>query len=237
MSVPEPRPESATLTEVIAHLAAADDQDPAVRVLLVRVGRLARRELGRCDAVSVTYAGDDGVTTLEADPELVRAVDAAQYADDDGPCLRALRDGHPAGGQIDTAINWPGFRAQSLRLGLRSVLAVPLFTAATSPVASLNLWTRSPAGLEPLGAALVVLFDSYTPTTAWVAPAGLDPGERRLAGGLRRALELHTIIHQAVGYLAARYQVCPDEAFEFLRANARSNGTDIARSAGQVLMG
>jgi hypothetical protein len=166
---------------------------------------------------------------------LVRAVDAAQYAEDDGPCLRALRDGHPAGGQIDTAINWPGFRAQSLRLGLRSVLAVPLFTAANSPVASLNLWTRSPAALEPLRAALVVLFDSYAPTTAWVAPAGLDPGERRLAGGLRRALELRTIIHQAVGYLAARHQVAPDEAFELLRAKARSNGTDIARSAGQVL--
>jgi hypothetical protein len=236
MYVPEPRPESATLTEVIACLAAADDQDPAVRILLVRVGRLARRELTRCDAVSVTYAGDDGVTTLEADPELVRAVDAAQYAEDDGPCLRALRDGHPAGGQIDTAINWPGFRAQSLRLGLRSVLAVPLFAAADSPVASLNLWTRSPAALEPLGAALVVLFDSYAATTAWVAPAGLDPGERRLAGGLRRALELHTIIHQAVGYLAARYHVDPDEAFELLRANARSAGTDIARSAGQVLI-
>ena len=214
MSVPEPWPESATLTEVIAYLAAADDQDPAVRVLLVRIGRLARRELGRCDAVSVTYAGDDGVTTLEADPELVRAVDAAQYADDDGPCLRALRDGHPAGGQIDTAINWPGFRAQSLRLGLRSVLAVPLFTAANSPVASLNLWTRSPAALEPLRAALVGLFDSYAPTTAWVAPAGLDPGERRLVMGLHRALDLHTIVHQAVGYLAARHQVGADEAFE-----------------------
>jgi hypothetical protein len=100
----------------------------------------------------------------------------------------------------------------------------------------LNLWTRSPAALEPLRAALVVLFDSYAPTTAWVAPAGLDPGERRLAGGLRRALELHTIIHQAVGYLAARHQVGPDEAYELLRANARSNGTDIARTAGQVLI-
>ena len=236
MSVPEPRAESATLTEVIVYLAAADDQDPAVRVLLVRIGRLARRELGRCDAVSVIYAGDDGVTTLEADPESVRAVDAAQYAADDGPCLRALREGHPAGGQIDTATNWPGFRAQSLRLGLRSVLAVPLLAAASSPVASLNLWTRSSAALEPLRTALMELFDSYAPTTAWVAPAGLDPGERRLAGGLRRALELHTIIHQAVGYLAARHQVDRHEAFALLRANARSNGTDIARSVGQVLI-
>ena len=114
MSVPEPWPASASLTEVIASLAVVDEQDPAVRVLLVRIGRLARRELARCDAVSVTHAADDGVTTVEADPELVRAVDEAQYADDDGPCLRALREGHPAGGPVDTAITWPGFRARSL---------------------------------------------------------------------------------------------------------------------------
>jgi hypothetical protein len=236
MSLPERWPASASLTELIACLAVVDDQDPAVRVLLVRIGRLARRELARCDAVSVTHAGDNGVTTVEADPELVRAVDEAQYADDDGPCLRALRGGHPAGGQIDTAITWPGFRAQSLRLGLRAALAAPLFAAATSPVASLNLWSRSPAALDPLRAALVALFDSYAATTAWVAPAGLDAGERRLARGLHRALDLHTIINQAVGYLVERHQVRPDEAFEWLRATARSHGTDIARTAGQVLL-
>jgi predicted transcriptional regulator len=236
MSVPESWPASASLTELIASLAVVDDQDAAVRVLLVRIGGLARRELARCDAVSVTYAGDDGVTTVEADPELVRAVDAAQYADDDGPCLRALRDGYPAGGQIDTAVTWPGFRAQSLELGLRGALAAPLFTAANAPVASLNLWSRSPTALDPLRAALVGLFESYAATTAWVAPAGLDPGERRLARGLHRALELHMIINQAVGYLVERHQVSPDEAFEWLRATARGNGTDIARTAGQVLI-
>ena len=69
-----------------------------------------------------------------------------------------------------------------------------------------------------------------------MAPAGLDPGERRLARGLHRALDLHTIKNQAVGYLTERDQVRPDEAFALLRATARSNGTDIARTAGQVLI-
>ena len=236
MSVPESRIPSTTLSETIAYLAAVDEEEAAVRVFLVRICRLARRELARCDAVSVTYAGDDRFATLEADPELVRAVDEAQYADGEGPCLSAVRDGHPAGGEIDTSVNWPGFRQQSLALGLRSVVAVPLFTAASRPVASLNLWSRSPAALEPLRAALMVLFDSHAPTTEWVAPGELDPGERKLAGGLRRALELRTIINRAVGYLAAKHQVPLDEAFELLRSNARSNGTDIARTAGRLLI-
>ena len=80
------------------------------------------------------------------------------------------------------------------------------------------------------------LFESYAAMTAWVAPAGLDPGERRLAGGLHRALDLHTIINQAVGYLVERHQLRPDEAFGLLRSTARSNGTDIGRTAGQVLI-
>ena len=235
MSVPDPWPASASLTELIASLAVVDDQDPAVRVLLVRIGRLARRQLSRCDAVSITYAEDEGFTTLEADPELVRAVDEAQYADDDGPCLRAMREGRPAGGEVDTSISWPGFRKQSLSLGLRSVLAVPLVSGANQPIASLNLWSRSADALEPLRSALALVFDSPAPTTDRMPPA-LDPGERQLVGGLRRALELHAIINRAVGYIAVRYHVGLDEAFELLRREARGSGTDIARTAGQILI-
>jgi hypothetical protein len=237
MTVPEFRFPSATLIEVITYLAAVDDEDPEVPILLIRICRLARHELPQCDAVSITYAGDHGVTTLEADPDLVRVVDAAQYADDDGPCLRALREGYPAWWDIDTSITWSGFRAQSRRLGLHSALAVPLFTAASAPVASLNLWSRSPAALEPLHAAVVMLFDAYAARTSSASPAELAPGERQLTNGLRRALELRTIINKAVGCLIARHEVRPDEAFELLRARARSGGTDIARTAGRLLIG
>lgn len=234
MFLPEPQAVAATLPEAIVYLAAADAEDPAVDLLLVRIGRLARRDLLRCDAVSVTYAGDDGFTTLEADPQLVRAVDEAQYADGDGPCLRAVREGHPSGGAIDTSIDWPGFRLESLRLGLHGVLAVPMF-AANQPIASLNLWSRSPDALEPLRDVLVVLFNAPV-ASDWVAPTALDPGERQLARGLRRALELRAIINRAVGYLAARHQVRLDEAFQLLRSDSRSSGTDIARTAGRLLL-
>ena len=112
---------------------------------------------------------------MEADFELVRAVDEARDSDGDGPCQRVVRDGHPVVEQVDASMNWPGFRGQAPGLGFRSTVAVPLFTAVGEPVAVLDLWSRSPIALEPLGAALAALFDSDGASTAWVAPAGLDP--------------------------------------------------------------
>jgi len=220
---------------MITLLAAVDDEDAAVGVVLILIGRRARRELAHCDAVSLTYAGDEGSTMLEADSELVLAVDEAQYPDGNGSCLPLVRDGHPVVKQPVASMNWPGFRGQALGLGFRSVVGVPLFTADGEPVAVLDLWSRSPIALEPLGAALVALFQSYAASTAWVTPAGLDPGERQLIAGLGRALELRRVIDWAVGYLADLHQVDPDEAFELLRAGARSGGTDIARTARRLL--
>jgi hypothetical protein len=119
---------------------------------------------------------------------------------------------------------------------LRSVVAVPLFTAVGPPVASLDVWSRSPVALDPLRAALVVLCDCHNAGTSWGAPAGLGPGERQLAEGLGRALEVRRVINQAVAHLAARHQVSLDDAFEQLRVDARSRGTSIARTARWLLM-
>ena len=234
MTLPEARPPT-TLGEMITLLAAVDDEDYAVGVVLIMIGRQARRELARCDAVSITCAGDEGSTTLEADSELVRAIDEAQYPDADGPCPHVVPDGQPVVKQYHASMNWPGFRGQALGLGLRSVVAVPLFTADGEPVAVMDLWSRSPIALEPLGAALMALFDSYGASTAWVAPAGLDLGERQLIAGVSSALELRRVIDWAVAYLADLHQVDPDEAFELLRAGARSGGTDVARTAQRLL--
>ncbi len=87
-----------------------------------------------------------------------------------------------------------------------------------------------------LFAALVVLCDCHNAGTSWGAPAGLGPGERQLAEGLGRALEVRRVINQAVAHLAGRHQVSLDDAFEQLRVDARSRGTNIARTARRLLI-
>jgi hypothetical protein len=112
--MPQPQTPS-TLAGMISYLAGCDDRTAAVHLVLERIARLARRELPGCDAASITSPGDGGFTTLAADPELVRAVDEAQYAEGDGPCLRAVRGGHLAGERLDASVHWPGFRGASGR--------------------------------------------------------------------------------------------------------------------------
>ncbi|MEP6463442.1 MAG: GAF and ANTAR domain-containing protein [Frankiaceae bacterium] len=228
-------PMPSTLPGMICYLAGCDDRPAPVRLVLGKIAQLARRELPGCDAASITYLGDGGFTTLAADPELVRAVDEAQYAEGDGPCLRAVRGGHLAGERLDASVHWPGFRGAAHRLGLRSVIAVPLFTAMGDPVASLNLWSRAAGGLRPLQAALVDLFGSYAALTDWAVPAGFDPGEAQLLEGVRVALELRMVIHRAVGYLAVQHHVRPEEAFQQLCSDARAAGVDVAHTARRLL--
>lgn len=159
----------------------------------------------------------------------------AQYDQDDGPYLRGLRGGHPAEAQLDTSINWPGFRGEAHRWGLHSMVAVPLFTATGDPVASLDLWSRTAGGLSSLHAALVDLVDSHAVLTDWVVPVGFDAGEGQLLEGVRAALELRQVIHRAIGYLAAQHQLPAEEAFDQLRSDARAAGTDLAHIASRLL--
>lgn len=232
--LPQP-PTPWTLPGMICFLAGCDDWPAGVRLVVESIARLARRELPDCDAASITCLGEGGFTTLAADPELVRAVDEAQYAEDDGPCLRAVRGGHPQCERLDTSVNWPGFRGVAYRLGLRSVVAVPLFTAVGDPVASLNLWSRTAGGLRPLHAALVDLFGSHAALTDWVVPSGLHDGEAQLLEGVRAALELRMVIHRAVGYLAAQHHLSPEEALQWLRLDARAAGVDVTDTARRLL--
>lgn len=60
-------------------------------------------------------------------------------------------------------------------MGRLQSVAVPLFTATGNPVASLNLWSRTSAGLQPPDAALNDLFGSDPALTDWHVAARSDP--------------------------------------------------------------
>lgn len=227
MSLADPPPSA--LADAVAALAALDDEAAAVDVVLPRIGRLARQFVAGCDAVSITWAGPDGPTTLAAHPELVRAVDEAQYAEQSGPCLQAIQGGRPVDASVEASITWPGFRKEALRLGLRRAVSVPLWTARGEPVAALNLWSRSRRALDPLGLALTAAFAAYDDRAQ--RPALSDPGAAELVAGVVHALELRAVVSRAVEDLVAATGVLPDEAFELLRADARSAGVDVVEVA------
>jgi len=82
--------EARPLAEAIIALAEAPDDMPGIDVQLKSLVQLAADRVSAADYASVTVLRDDAYSTVAASSAIAEAVDAAQYAEQDGPCLRAL---------------------------------------------------------------------------------------------------------------------------------------------------
>jgi serine phosphatase RsbU (regulator of sigma subunit) len=115
----------------------------------------ARRQVPGSVAASITVLHDGDASTMAATHDQARTVDESQYRSGDGPCLTAIRDrevvtvhdyGHDP--------RWPAVGAQSLQVGIRSSLSLPLQRGGRV-LGGLNLYGASVAafGLESRHAA------------------------------------------------------------------------------------
>src|SRR4051794_29153146 len=112
------------LIELASLLHAADQ-----RAILQRVAELAAGHIPGVDEAGITVARARHAQTRGFTSKLVREIDEAQYASDEGPCLQALRDGSVY--EVpDMAVEerWPAFAAAARDRRIRSSLSMPLST-------------------------------------------------------------------------------------------------------------
>ena len=175
------------LAECLRTLAKTPPDAPTVDGQLTAVAQLAVDRVAVVDYASVTALRDGAYTTVAANSALARAVDEAQYADHDGPCVQAVDHGVPVVvPDVTATMIWPGFRDKALNLGLHASVSVPLLTADGASVAVLNLHGRDAAAMAPLIAAVWALYHPERPLPAPARP--LDPGGAELLAGLTAAL-------------------------------------------------
>src|SRR5580692_10247769 len=96
-----------------------------------------------CDWAGVfLYDGDVVVTPAYTDPIVVEA-DSLQHLSGEGPCLDAITQRAVFYAE-DLSIDprWPGFASRASAIGIRSVLALPLFSDARR--GAVNLYARFP---------------------------------------------------------------------------------------------
>ncbi|ONI91882.1 transcriptional regulator [Actinosynnema sp. ALI-1.44] len=158
------------------------------------------------------------------------ALFAAQTAD--GPCVECVRTGEPVTcDDIEThRQRWPRFTAAAGDCGFRAVHAVPM-RLRDQVIGVLTLFdTRSGAPHDDDAQLAQALADIAT--IAILQHRAIEHGER-VTGQLQNALDTRIVIEQAKGILAERGGTSPDEAFNRLRAHARSRQqrlTDLARA-------
>jgi hypothetical protein len=220
------------LDETLVTLAGIPDDHSSVESYLIMIARLSAARVAAVSYASVTARHDGAYTTVAATDDIAVAVDQAQYADQEGPCLEALATTKPlAVPDIAVTMRWPGFRDTAYRLGLHTSLSIPLFAGRGEPIAALNLYGRESATMAALTAAIWSTYDEAVPTSPDL-PA-LDPGGAELVAGLTGAFAVRAIIQQAIGIVIATQHSTPERAYATLRvraAEAEQSLLDTART-------
>jgi GAF domain len=224
------------LTADLITLAGTPDDGSEVPALLRSITQLAADLLPPVSYASVTVHQKDGDVTVAMSSEVALAVDEAQYADDSGPCLDALRTAEPTVvPRIDATLNWPGFRVEAQRLGLHASLSIPLFCGRGATIAALNLYGHDAVAMAPLSAAVLAIFESSGEDHAGPGADGLGPGTLQLVDGLIGALAVRARIQLALGVLMAAERMSADLAYAALRVQCATAASSLTAAAESVL--
>ena len=97
--------------------------------LLVQVATFAVQAIPGADGAGLTMMERDRADTIVASAPFVREIDAIQYGIGEGPCISAAAEGATMrSGSLGGEPRWPRFGPRAGRLGVHSVLSLPLLT-------------------------------------------------------------------------------------------------------------
>ncbi|RIJ50289.1 ANTAR domain-containing protein [Clavibacter lycopersici] len=183
----------------------------------------------------IVLADRDGVLHVVASTsERAAEVEEAQLGALEGPCMDCVRTGEPVEvPDLATAPHdWPEIARIAEDRGFRAVHATPMRLRGRT-LGSLCLFAPTPGALSDRDAALVqTLADAATLSV--LQQHAIDRGQA-VADQLQQALDSRVVIEQAKGALAQRMGVSTDEAFAYLRRQARSSGRRIHDVAAEMV--
>jgi GAF domain-containing protein len=193
-------------------------------------------ELLGASAAGLMLADEQGrLRVAVASSERAHLLDLFQLQNDEGPCLECYRSGEPVGADRleDTRDRWPRFAVAAQSAGFVNVLALPL-RLRRDVIGALNLFGDSSS--SPISEREIPIAQALADAaTIAILHERLMRGHAMLAGQLQFALNSRVVIEQAKGVLIAQLGVSPQEAFDMLRARARSARRRLAEVAEEVV--
>ncbi len=215
--------EGIRLAAYFAQVAEELLADPG-EVTFDRIVRRAVEVVPAADHGGITLRHKRGRTeTVATTDELVTALDSAQYALREGPCLDAAFE---AGGCVVPDLRaderWPAWSEVADEHGIRSVLAIRLHSSNRT-LGALNLYAGRAGAFDDETVDTALIFASHAAEALHQA---------RLVTGLEAALESRHAIGMAQGVLAVRYGVSYEAAFTVLQRYSNDHNVklrDVAR--------
>lgn len=186
------------------------------------------------DLVEVLGAAAAGVALLDGDElrfvtatnETAVQAERVQERLQSGPCVEAISRGEPVAvadlGECHD--RWPDYARAVEDIGVRAALGVPL-VIEDRRVGSLDIYSYEPRHWDE--EAITTALTLADLGAAYVLNASELAQSRRTAEQLQNALDSRVVIEQAKGVLAERIGISTDDAFQRIRAAARSQSTKV----------
>jgi GAF domain-containing protein len=204
------------LAVALAEAARTISQPESLEETLDSIVNATRASVPGFDHVGISISHRNGkVETKAATGQLVWELDALQYELGEGPCVDTLRgETVVAAPRLREDRRWPRFAPGAVEAGVKSQLAVRLFTNEET-LGGLNLYSTISESIEPHAEHAAELFATH---------AALALGHAREVTQLAEAIASRQTIGVAVGLVMSRFRLDRDRAFHYLvRASSTSN--------------
>lgn len=221
------------LAEGVATLTAILLADETVESALNMIVELAAQTIPPVHAASASTVPVTEPGGVVATDDAVRQLDWMQHQCRRGPSLEALRTSRRVNAAVcDSRASWPEFTDGALKLGLQSVLAIPLAPGGHLD-GVLVLFSRSREAfrrdqVEAAGnfarQAGVVLANVAALQTARTAQRQLE-----------ESLATRGLIGQAQGVLMARHNCSAERAFDLLRRSSQASNRKLRDVAAEII--
>ncbi len=207
--------EDLDLQEGIASLNRLGSSRLGLEDLLTRVANYAVQAIPGAGGAGLTMLEDDRADTIVATAPFVSEIDDIQYGIGQGPCISAAAEGRTVlSGSLGADPRWPKFGGRVARLGVHSVVSLPLLTP-DGVVGAMNVYAHPKQAFDDRAAEMGEVF--AVPAAIAVQNAQILARTQRLAARLQEALETRGIVDRAVGIIMSRSGSTEHAALERLR--------------------
>jgi len=221
------------LAESLTALSRLSAARLSLEDLLTRVATFAVHAIPGADGAGLTLIEPGRSDTIAKSAAFVEQVDGIQYRINEGPCITAAATGETVrSGSLGGDPRWPRFGPRVARLGVHSVLSLPLL-AGDGVVGAMNVYAHGRDAFDDRAAQIGELF--AVPAAIAVQNAQILAQTQRLTANLRQALVNRAVIDQAIGIIISRTGSTTEEAFDRLRKLSQSEHIKVSVVAAQIV--
>jgi GAF domain-containing protein len=217
------------VTDVTALLLDTDTLDDVLQAFARQALDLAPS----ADACGVTLERQGRPVTVSSVGPVATQLDEAQYGQDDGPCLQAMRTGETV--SVPDTLHedrWGTYPAYAAACGARSSLSLPI-APHTHTAGALNLYAPEPHAFDTVD--LDALRRLAAQATGAIALAQRIADAQEFATDLQSALQSRTVIDQAIGVIMGQQRCNAAQAIDVLRAASQRRNVKLRDLCAQLL--